>query len=63
MLCRSTHTRLVITIPHVQEIRKYKHQHKHDNQLIYRMKDYIPEDHSGYQRLVAAIRLVGKDVM
>lgn len=63
MLCWSTHTRLIISIPHVQEIRKNKHHNKHDNQLINGVEDHIPEHHPGYQWLVTTVGFVGKDVM
>ncbi|KAK2552119.1 hypothetical protein P5673_026871 [Acropora cervicornis] len=58
MLCRAAHTGFLIPISHVKKIRKYKHEHKHNTQLIDGMKDYIPKHQAGYQWLVAAIRLI-----
>ena len=63
VLCWSTYTGLVITISHIQKIRKYKHQHKHDGQLIDGVKNHIFEHCTRYQRLISTIRLVCEDVI
>ena len=60
VLCWTADTRLVVTISHVQEIRKYKHQHKHDGQLKYGVKNHILDDSAWNQGLVATIWLMSQ---